>query len=198
MIKGKVTVEDKDLGMDRLMREIRRDAVSVDIGIHSDEDATLLVIAAANEFGATIRHPGGTAYGYATAADAKRRRVKFLKGGVGFKVLGVTGPHIIEIPARSYIRSTMDEQGAKFAKASEGLLGRMIDGEISKFEALELMGQLIESEIKTKIVTLREPQNAPSTIRRKGSDNPLLDKGHLIESVRYVVKTASERAIGGD
>jgi len=197
MIKASVEVEDKDLGMAALEREIRRDAVSVDIGIHGDEDQTLIVIAAANEFGATINHPGGTAYGYKTAADAKKRKVQFLKAGTGYKVLGKTKPHIIKIPARSYIRSTMDENGERYTKAAEGLMGRLIDGDLTKFDALSLMGQLIESDIKDKMTNLRNPPNTPGTIQRKGSDNPLIDTGLLRSSIRYVVKTASDREIGG-
>lgn len=155
MIKGSVEIEDKDLGMDELMREIQRDASQVDIGIHADEDQQLIVIAAANEFGTE------------------------------------------HIPARSFIRSTVDENGQRYAQAAEGLLGRMVDGEISKFQALELMGQLIEADIKKKIVALHEPPNAPATIRRKGSDNPLIDTGNMLQSIRYVIKTESERILGG-
>jgi phage gpG-like protein len=59
--------------------------------------------AAIHQFGGKIKHPGGTAYGYATKKDAENGKVKFLKAGAGFMVLGKTKPHIIEIPARPYI-----------------------------------------------------------------------------------------------
>lgn len=193
MIKGEVTIEDKDLGMDDLMRRIQEEASHVDIGVHADEGEKLVVIAAANEFGATINHPGGTAYGYATPADAKKHRVRFLKAGAGHKVLGVTKPHTITIPARSYVRSTMDENQERYHETSKQLLGRMVDGDMNKNRALEIMGQLIEGDIKRKIVTLRNPPNAPATVRaKKGEDNPLVNTGLLGGSIRFVVKQEGE------
>ena len=41
---------------------------------------------------------------------------------------------------------------------------------------LELVGHQLTAEIKKSIVTLRDPPNAPSTIKAKGSANPLIGK----------------------
>ena len=59
--------------------------------------------AAIHQFGGVINHPGGTAYGYMTKADASRGRIVFLKAGKGYMVLGKTKPHKITIPARPYV-----------------------------------------------------------------------------------------------
>jgi len=151
MLKVSVTVEDKDLGMKALMRRLVEDEDgAVDIGVHSDEDQKLVVIAAANEFGTA------------------------------------------NIPARPYIRSTVDENEEKYFKASTSLMGKMIDEDMTKTQGLTLMGQLIEGDIKKKIRILKDPPNAPATIRLKGSDNPLIDKGFLLNSIRYVVKKEQE------
>lgn len=189
MIKGSAEIKDNDHGMDRLMREVREGADHVDIGIQSDESETLLIIAGANEFGATINHPGGTAYGYKTQQDAKKGRVQFLKKGEGYAVLGETKPHTIVIPARPYIRSTVDQNADDYHRHAETLTGLMLDGELDKFEALSLMGQKIEADIKNQIINISSPPNARSTIRKKGSDNPLVDTGLLGGSIRYVVGT---------
>lgn len=198
MISARVTVDVVDHGYEDLIERLRDEAAHVDIGVHSDESQELVVIAAANEFGATINHPGGTAYGYQTAEDARRGRVKFLKGGTGHKVLGVTGAHTINIPARSYIRSTVDENADLYQELAVGLLGQIVDGDTDKLQALSIMGQKIEADIKAKMTALRQPPNAPSTIRRKGSDNPLIDTGLLRSSIRYIVKTEDETAVEGD
>lgn len=192
MIKASATVTEKDMGMEDLKRRLRSEASHVDIGVHADEDEKLIVIAAANEFGATINHPGGTAYGYATPEDQRKHRIRFLKGGSGFRVLGVTKPHKITIPARPYIRSTVDENEDRYFGVSKKLMGQVIDGDLDKAGALEIMGQLIESDIKRKIITLRSPANVASTIRKKGSDNPLVDTGLLGGSIRFIVKTSRE------
>lgn len=59
--------------------------------------------ASIHQFGGKINHPGGTPYGFNTVQDMKEGKIKFLKKGSGFMVLGETKPHIIEIPARPYI-----------------------------------------------------------------------------------------------
>lgn len=188
LIKGRTKTRDVDKGYRSLQRRIRQDVTGVKIGVQADEEQTLLIIAAANEYGATINHPGGTAYGYKTAADAKKHKVRFLKGGTGHKVLGTTEAHTIIIPSRSYIRSTVDEKEDQYHKLTKRLLARVIDGDIDKHGALETIGLQVEADIKRKMTTLKNPPNAPSTIRKKkGEDNPLIDKGHLRNSIRYVV-----------
>lgn len=42
--------------------------------------------------------------------------------------------------------------------------------------------------IQTEIVDGKWVPNAPSTIKKKGSDHPLIDTGHMRQSVHYVVK----------
>jgi len=59
---------------------------------------------------------------------------------------------------------------------------------MTKKKALEIMGQMIESDIKRKIVTLKTPPNKPDTIRKKGSSNPLVNKGFLKGAIRFIVK----------
>ena len=50
------------------------------------------------------------------------------------------------------------------------------------------LGEVMLGRIQRSIVTLREPANAPSTIRLKKSDNPLIGKtGTLLKSVNYRV-----------
>jgi len=156
MIQLHTTVEDKDLGMDKLIREIRNEAAIVDIGLHEGDSDDVKDRATKNEFG-----------------------------------FGTT-------PERSFIRSTIDENAERYLKAAGILVGMMIDGEISKFEALERMGQQIERDIKEKIVNLKTPPNAPRTIMEKGSDNPLIDSGEMLASIRYVIKTEANRILGGD
>jgi len=93
------------------------------------------------------------------------------------------------IPARPFIRSTVDQLEDKYADKTKRLAGSLLDGRLSKREALSLLGQIVEGDIKNTIVTLREPPNDPSTVKKKGSDNPLVDTGLLGGSIRYIVKS---------
>ena len=58
-----------------------------------------------------------------------------------------------------------------------------------KMEALmKTAGQVAADAVKKAIVDLDSPPNAPSTIAAKGSENPLIDTGHMLESVTYAVR----------
>lgn len=52
-----------------------------------------------------------------------------------------------------------------------------------------LIGQAASDRVKRSIATLKTPPNAPSTIARKGSSNPLVDSGKLRQSASYRVVT---------
>lgn len=62
---------------------------------------------------------------------------------------------------------------------------RAIDGIAALQEAA---GQIGAAAIKEAIIALDTPPNSPETIRRKGSSNPLVDTGHMVQSVTYVVR----------
>jgi len=49
-------------------------------------------------------------------------------------------------------------------------------------------GMKAQAAIQQAIVDLSDPPNAPSTIEAKGSSNPLIDTGHMKNSVTYVVR----------
>lgn len=103
--------------------------------------------------------------------------------------------HDIEIPARPFIRSTVDERRETYGNVAKALMDKIIAKEETTFNALSKLGMLVESEIRMKIITLREPPNAPSTVLRKGSDNPLIDTGNMLNNVRYAVKTEKEEVL---
>ncbi len=50
------------------------------------------------------------------------------------------------------------------------------------------VGAYVQGEIQESITALREPPNAPETIARKGSSNPLIDTKHMRQSVTFVVE----------
>lgn len=90
-------------------------------------------------------------------------------------------------PARPYIRATIDSNEGLFMRHADALANDILDGNMAKHAALEEMGQLIEGETKRYMINLRTPPNAPYTIKQKGSDNPLIDTGLLVGSIRYAV-----------
>lgn len=54
-------------------------------------------------------------------------------------------------------------------------------------EALETIGVFAQSAVQEYMTDLRVPPNAQSTIKKKGSSNPLIDTGELRSSIKWVV-----------
>lgn len=94
----------------------------------------------------------------------------------------------VTIPERSYIRSTIDERKRRIFGKAFNLQKDIFLGKISMKKALSIMGLLIKGNIVQKIVSLRSPANAASTIRKKGSSNPLIDEGRLRQSIDFEVE----------
>lgn len=161
----------------------------VTIGIHEEAgnvesgDITMAGLGATHEFGAEIKHPGGTSYGYASKAAANRDEVRFLKTGAGYMQLGVTQAHTIDIPARPWL-----EPGV--ASATPEVLLTIQDGMEagqSMDQILETVGVVAAAKVKVYMTDLKTPPNAASTIRKKGSSNPLIDSGAMRQSVTHKV-----------
>lgn len=176
---------------DELMKEL--DALKsnrvVTVGIHEEagdvesSDLTMASLGAINEFGANIKHPGGTSYGYASKAAADRDEVRFLRKGSGYMELGVTQPHDINIPARPWLEpGVTSATPAVLLTIQDGM-----DAGNSMDQILEAVGVVAAGAVKVYMTELKTPPNAASTIRKKGSSNPLIDTGAMRQSVTHQV-----------
>lgn len=90
-------------------------------------------------------------------------------------------------PERSFMRSTMQEKRQQIIKLQKSLLKKISNGSIKVEVALGLVGEFTADLIRRKIVSLKSPPNAPSTIEAKGSSNPLVDSGQMKNAVTYEV-----------
>lgn len=91
------------------------------------------------------------------------------------------------IPERSWMRSALRGNRRDLVAMTQKLAKRVQDGDLSMTEALELLGTKAASMMQGQIVDVSSPPNAPQTIARKGSSNPLIDTGHLRQAVTYQV-----------
>jgi hypothetical protein len=91
-----------------------------------------------------------------------------------------------KIPERSFIRSATDEQRPKVERMKRRILEKLVDRTSNIRIELGELGAWMKAQIQNKIVRLKMPPNAPSTIAKKGSENPLVDKGQLHQSIRHV------------
>ena len=165
-----MTTGDKFNRIPDLVRELNYLAThKVHIGIFADakreDGAPMLVIAAANEFGAKI----------------PKRQARFGD-------LDDENPRgWVIIPERSYLRAWFDENVDALQATMEHLIGQVVEGKISGRAALETIGGYVATHVQAYMVDLKTPPNAPSTIRRKGSSNPLIDTGQLKDSITWKV-----------
>jgi len=89
-------------------------------------------------------------------------------------------------PPRPFFRRMIARYSGEWPEAIGGLLkANGYDAE----KALELTGAAVAGQLRQSITDLVDPPLAPSTIRRKGFDKPLIDRGILLASVDYEVKT---------
>lgn len=87
-------------------------------------------------------------------------------------------------PPRPFFRNMIAAKQDEWAPAIAGLLqANNFDARI----ALEQAGAAIAGQLRQSIVDLLTPPLAPSTIRRKGFSKPLVDTGHMLNSVDHEV-----------
>lgn len=204
-----IKAEIRNIGKDQVTRallkleqKLRKGKTKVLVGVpagsgSSAEGTTMVVIAAANEFGARIKHPGGTSYGYKTKKDAEEGNVSFLEKGSGYMELGVTGPHEIVIPARPFLHPAITEGAPLFKRLAEKKMLDVLLGKYSMDQLLNQMGVLGVSLVQEKITSIQDPPNAESTIRKKKSSKPLIDTGNLRQSITYIIEDESVRTEEG-
>ena len=94
------------------------------------------------------------------------------------------------IPERSFLRSGIGANLGEYKKFNKGALLQIQRKRMSVPKALGQLGVLAAGHVREMIDEVKFPANAPSTIRRKrGSTNPLVDTGHLKQSVTHEVLT---------
>lgn len=154
-------VEDKDLGLNRIIRTLNKDldGVVVKVGVQSKDkavrrgkggsirstDQPLAVIAAVHEFG------------------------------------------LASMPQRSFLRSAYDENLPMIDKMIQRVANGAVFG-LGTNAALNQLGNVVQGMVQRKIVDGPFVPNSPATIKRKKSSKPLIDTGHLRQSIRYVIE----------
>jgi hypothetical protein len=88
-------------------------------------------------------------------------------------------------PPRPYFRNMIAAKSPEWGKD----LGKIMKlTQMDSEQALQLMGQRIKDQLQESIRSLESPPLAPSTIAKKGFSKPLIETGHMLNSVDYEVK----------
>lgn len=94
----------------------------------------------------------------------------------------------VVIPERSFLRAGFDEYHKQVIDLCEEALGNAVVGQISADQLCEMVGLQLATKIKAYAAALKTPPDSAMTIAMKGSSNPLVDTGDMIESITYEVK----------
>lgn len=95
-------------------------------------------------------------------------------------------------PSRPFLRMSVDENEGKINTMCGQQLKSITEGGTAE-QCLKQVGVFEVQLVQEKIVSGSYEANAPSTIKKKGSDKPLIDTGRMRQSVKYVI-----RKKGGD
>lgn len=184
-----------------VMAEIEKlDEKHMQVGIFGDEDSFLAKIARVHEYGMTIYPKNAKALAIPLPAAGDTRPVDwgdelFIPHGThllarkttdGFEPLFVLMKSV-DIPERSFVRSTFDEKQKKWELKFEFLIGVMIDLQMTAEEVLDALGIEASGDVQRKMTDLQTPPNAPITVANKGSSNPLIDTGRMRQAVTWRV-----------
>lgn len=88
-------------------------------------------------------------------------------------------------PPRPFFRNMIAAKKGEWPRAISDLLKA---NEYDAERTLKISGAAIAGQLRQSITDLVSPPLAPSTIRRKGFDKPLIDTGHMLNSVDFEVK----------
>ena len=91
------------------------------------------------------------------------------------------------VPARPFMRGAADEQKGRWYSFVERNLNLVIQGKLGLTPALNMIGERAADDTRQYAVKLSVPENADSTIDQKGSSNPLVDTGRMVQSIRHAV-----------
>lgn len=90
----------------------------------------------------------------------------------------------LKIPPRPFFRNAIDNNMQKWLD----FLGRDLVNTNNAELSYNRLGEMARGDIVESITQLDTPPNAPKTIARKGSSNPLIDTGFLRANVTFKVE----------
>lgn len=145
------------------------------------EDGTpVAAIAVLQEYGAEINVARHNATVHRIGGKGK-----FVKKDIATTHTDVMVPaHTITIPPRPFFRNMIADKSKEWPKAL-ALAMKATKGNAGL--SLAMLGEGIRGQLKKSIRDFSDPPNAPSTIKKKGFNDPLIDKGTMQNSVDFEV-----------
>jgi len=166
-----ITIKDNRKNLDELYSKINKlNSMKIHIGIFSDTGNKLLMIARVQEYGVKIE------------VTEKMRNYLHVKG---LHLRADT--QYINIPERSYVRSTAIDKLKDIQKNSKRYLNQVLTTNMKVETFGKLLGNVLADVMKEQMKELKNPKLHPFTIEQKGDDDPLIDTGELLNAITYKV-----------
>ncbi|TRW26228.1 hypothetical protein FL857_05950 [Criibacterium bergeronii] len=142
----------------------------IQVGILSKADGKMLMIATVHEFGCTIE-------------VTDKMRAYLNSQGLHLK----KDTKVINIPQRSFIRAGFDENEQNIISRMQALIEKVIFDELDINDFYEFIGNYCVGKLQEFLVNLDNPSLSSYTIEKKGSSNPLIDTGHLKDTITFEI-----------
>ncbi len=91
------------------------------------------------------------------------------------------------IPQRSFIRAAFDEKEREIRSDLAKVAKLVVFRKATIEQGLAMLGARIVGYMQKRIASGIEPENAPSTIAKKGSSKPLIDTGQLRNAITFEI-----------
>ena len=166
-----ITIKDNRENLDELYDKVKKiNDMEIRIGVFKDTGSKLLMIARVHEFGTKIEvTPKMRAYLHAKGLHLR------------------ADTQYINIPERSYVRGTAIEKLKDIQKNGKKYLEQLLTSNMKVETFGKLLGEILSDIMKEQMKDLKNPKLHPFTIEQKGSDDPLIDKGNLLDGITYKV-----------
>lgn len=92
-----------------------------------------------------------------------------------------------DTPARPFMRQSWERHEKELQAGCDGV-NKLLNRGGTAQQGLQILGSQCKGLVQEEIVSGGFAPNAPSTIRMKGSAQPLIDSGHMRQSVNFVIK----------
>ena len=92
------------------------------------------------------------------------------------------------IPERSFLRSTFDEERPALERQLAEGVEEVFKGRATLERILMNVGDDLADKVHRKILGMNSPANAPSTVAKKGFDDPLVETGAMADAVEARLK----------
>ena len=140
-----------------------------------------------NEYGTThkIEEHEQTIYRSLNKSGGFNKKGKFVKKSKSnYATTHKVGSYSFSIPPRPFFRNAISHNKDKWMKQLRDDIASSLDSK----KALTAVGLLIRDDIIESIIEFKIPENAPSTVRQKGFNKPLIGKKpQMVNSVTFTV-----------